>query len=237
MVGFRGEPFARERLAGPSLDAAERLLWALLVRRMPGVADRVGRIVEVEAYGGPEDRASHARAGHTARTAPMFGPAGHAYVYLVYGMHDCLNVVTGPDGAASAVLIRAVEPVAGLDVMRTGLARRAAAREARRGASSAFARATAGARPGGDQPGHRLATGPGRLCAAFEIDRSFSGTDLCAADGPLTLASGAVVDPASIVRTPRIGVGYAAPPWHAIAWRVLIAGNPSVSGPRAPASD
>ncbi len=220
------------------LDAAESLLGAFLVRRMPGVIDRVGRIVEVEAYGGPEDRASHARAGNTVRTAPMFGPPGHAYVYLVYGMHDCLNVVTGPDGAASAVLIRAVEPVAGLDVMRAGAARwvaRRAARQPEGAAGSAATGDTLSARH--HQPGHRIGTGPGRLCAAFDIDRSFTGMDLFDADGPLVLVAGMRPDPASIRRTPRIGVGHAAPPWDAVAWRLLIAGNPSVSGPRAPITD
>jgi DNA-3-methyladenine glycosylase len=92
------------------LEVARDLLGTLIVRHVAGVL-RVGRIVEVEAYDGPDDRASHARAGLTARTAPMFGAPGHAYVYLVYGVHQCLNVVAHPQGRASAVLIRALEPV------------------------------------------------------------------------------------------------------------------------------
>jgi DNA-3-methyladenine glycosylase len=90
------------------LEVARDLLGTLVVRELEGER-RAGRIVEVEAYDGPHDRASHARAGHTARTAPMFGPPGHAYVYLVYGVHHCLNIVAHPPGAASAVLIRALE--------------------------------------------------------------------------------------------------------------------------------
>jgi DNA-3-methyladenine glycosylase len=84
----------------------------LVVREHEGHR-RIGRIVEVEAYDGPHDRASHARVGLTARTRPMFGPPGHAYVYLVYGVHHCLNIVAHPDGRASAVLVRALEPLVG----------------------------------------------------------------------------------------------------------------------------
>jgi len=98
--------------ARPVLEVARDLLGTLIVRQQHDLL-RVGRIVEVEAYDGPLDQASHARVGLTPRTAPMFGAPGHAYVYLVYGVHHCLNVVAHPDGAASAVLVRALEPVAG----------------------------------------------------------------------------------------------------------------------------
>ena len=213
------------------------MLGALLVCRVEGAPERVGRIVEVEAYGGPEDRASHARAGRTTRTAPMFGPPGHAYVYLVYGMHDCLNVVTGPDGEASAVLIRAVEPMAGIEAMRASLAARASERRSRRSPGDARRRATGPDRPDVDHiPDHALASGPGRLCAALEIDRSFTGLDLCAAGGRLGLVPGTPPDPASIRRTPRVGVGYASPPWDQIAWRLALIDSPSVSGPRLTAN-
>ncbi|HEX4898100.1 MAG TPA: DNA-3-methyladenine glycosylase, partial [Candidatus Limnocylindrales bacterium] len=103
----------RARLAGSTLDAARSVLGARLVREDPGRLTRVGRIVEVEAYIGTDDLASHARFGPTARNAVMLGPPGVAYVYLVYGMYDCLNVVTEPEGRPAALLIRAVEPVDG----------------------------------------------------------------------------------------------------------------------------
>jgi DNA-3-methyladenine glycosylase len=95
-------------------EVAPDLIGRYLVLAEPGVPERVGRIVETEAYVGEHDRASHARAGRTARTAPMYEAAGHAYVYRIYGMYWCLNVVTEPVGTPCAVLIRAVEPITGL---------------------------------------------------------------------------------------------------------------------------
>ena len=101
-------PLPTEWYARPVLEVARDLLGTLVVRELEGER-RIGRIVEVEAYDGPHDRASHARAGHTGRTAPMFGPPGHAYVYLVYGVHHCLNIVAHPPGAASARMSTALE--------------------------------------------------------------------------------------------------------------------------------
>ena len=182
----------------------------------------MGRIVEVEAYLGPEDRASHARAGLTARTAPMFGPPGVAYVYLVYGMYDCLNVVSGPSGRAGAVLIRAVEPLEGMIAMRAALAAHAAARRRRRSPGSETS-------AGRHTPDRRLAGGPGLVAAAFSIDRSMTGRDLCDATAALHLeAAPPGARPVRITRTPRIGVAYAGEPWISLPYRFLDASSPTV---------
>ncbi|WP_165226081.1 DNA-3-methyladenine glycosylase [Aquisphaera insulae] len=105
----------------PAEDVAPDLLGKLLIRREGnGKPRRVGRIVEAEAYLGPHDLAAHSSKGRTARTEVMFGPPGHAYVYLIYGMYNCLNAVTGPGNHASAVLLRALEPVENIDVSASG---------------------------------------------------------------------------------------------------------------------
>jgi DNA-3-methyladenine glycosylase len=179
---------------------------------------RVGRIVEVEAYIGEEDRASHARFGPTARNAVMYGPPGRAYVYLVYGMYECLNVVTEPEGRAAAVLIRAVEPVIGEALMRDARAaheqRRLARRDpATRAASVARIRAL---------PAKRLASGPGLVAAAFDITRADTGADLLDPEGLLRLEPGRA-DATAVVTTPRIGIAYAAEPWRSLPWRFVDA--------------
>jgi DNA-3-methyladenine glycosylase len=199
-------PVDRALVSGDAVTTARALLGTFLVRD-DGVGRRVGRIVEVEAYAGPQDQASHSRAGRTDRTAVMFGPPGHAYVYLVYGMHHCLNVVCGPDGVAAAVLIRALEPLVGLARMRE-----------RRGP-------TAG-------PEERTAAGPARACQALDIDRSFNGLDLLG-DERLWLASdsGGPLGEADIVTGPRIGVDYAGPDWAARPWRFGVAGSRALSRP------
>jgi len=194
----------------------------------------VARIVEVEAYDGPEDRASHARFGSTRRNAVMAGPPGVAYVYLVYGMYDCLNVVTGAVGAPGAVLIRAVEPLDGAQEMRRARlvveARRRAARTPE-GLAAAEARIAA-------TRADRLASGPGLVAAAFGIDTSLTGSDLCDEGSTIRLERdaedvGDLVADAAVEITPRIGIAYAGPDWASRPWRFAIAGHPSVSGPRA----
>jgi DNA-3-methyladenine glycosylase len=199
-------PLPREFFARETEDVARDLLGTWLVRDGPdGLTG--GPIVETEAYGGPEDLASHTRAGRTPRTQPMFGEVGHAYVYLVYGMHDCLNVVAYRGRAAGAVLIRAIEPRLGVDLMR-----------ARRG--------------GRTGPDSVLASGPARLCRALSVTRALTGNDMTTDDGLWLALSPTAEDAPEIAVGPRIGVEYAGPGWADRPWRFWIAGNPSVSKPR-----
>ncbi|MEH1100775.1 DNA-3-methyladenine glycosylase [Micromonospora sp. CPCC 205561] len=185
-------------LAGPVAPAARGLLGCRLA-----AGDVTVRITEVEAYAGTAgDPASHAHRGRTPRNAVMFGPAGHAYVYFTYGMHWCMNVVTGPDGEASAVLLRAGEVVDGLDAAR---ARRPAVRR-----------------------DVDLARGPARLCAALGIGRDAYGSWLLG-DGPVRLRPAEAPVPAdAIAAGPRVGVTGA----HDVPWRFWIAGDPTVSAYR-----
>jgi DNA-3-methyladenine glycosylase len=142
-------PLERGFYARPTTTVARELLGKLLVRHVAERPPLVARIVEVEAYLGVRDAASHARRGPTPRAAIMFGPPGFLYVYLIYGMHHCMNVVTETDGVAGAVLLRAAAPVVGFD---TGP---------------------------GVRGGHRRPlTGPGKLCAALSITRAQNGHDL-----------------------------------------------------------
>ena len=161
----------------------------------------------------------------------MAGPPGVAYVYLVYGMYDCLNVVTGQEGAASAVLIRAVEPLDGFDQIRADrlavtLRRRAGRTPEGREAARARLERTAA---------HRLASGPGMVAAAFGIDTTWTGRDLCSPEAHLRLERDPR-DPSDTVRddairtSARIGVGYAGAEWAERPWRFAIAGHRSVSG-------
>jgi DNA-3-methyladenine glycosylase len=189
----------------------------------------VGRIVELEAYIGEEDRASHARFGRTARNDVMHGPPGIAYVYLVYGMYDCLNIVTEPEGRPAALLVRAVEPLEGIEAMRA--ARLARWRSRRKDPPSA-ADAAEAARLAA-LPSHRLASGPGLVAAAFGIDRSMTGLDLLDPRSPLRLEPAPPDEPSpQVVTTPRLGIDFAGPPWTERSWRFVVPGNHSLSGPR-----
>jgi DNA-3-methyladenine glycosylase len=189
-------------LAGPVLEVAPRLLGARLSHDGVSV-----RLTEVEAYAGPDDPGSHAYRSRTARNAVMFGPPGRLYTYFSYGMHVCANVVCGPEGTASAVLLRAGEVVEGLPLARER--RPAAARNDR-----------------------DLARGPARLCQALGIGLEHGGGDL--GRGPVTLVLGeAASGPMSGVETgPRVGLRGA----PERPWRFWIAGEPSVSAyrPAAP---
>jgi DNA-3-methyladenine glycosylase len=158
----------------------------------------------------------------------MFGPPGRAYVYFVYGMYHCLNVVTEPQDSPSAVLIRAVEPLSGLGEMRSarvehaGRSRRAGAPEPECGH---------GPRQEHRLPSdHRLASGPGLVCAAFSITRADDGADLCDVSSDLRLEAN---DPAGfppiVATSPRIGIGYASEPWRSYPWRFYMPESPSLS--------
>jgi len=183
-----------ELLAGPVVPAARGLLGCRISAN--GVTIR---ITEVEAYGGGGDPASHAYRGRTTRNAVMFGPAGYAYVYFTYGMHWCMNVVTGPEGEAAAVLLRAGEVIDGLATAR---ARRPAARR-----------------------DVDLARGPGRLCAALGLNGSADGLYLLG-DGPVRLAPRVEpVPPERITSGPRVGVTGA----RDRPWRFWIVDEPTVS--------
>jgi DNA-3-methyladenine glycosylase len=168
----------RDFFARDTLTVARDLLGQRLVRILDG-RRLSGRIVEVEAYVGEEDQACHARCGRTERNAPMYGPPGHSYVYFLYGMHHCFNIVTEREGFPAAVLIRALEPLEGSEEMR----------------------ALRGGRP--DLP---LTSGPARLCQALDIDRHFYGADLCAPDALLFLEEDASIPEEDVVTGPRIGV-------------------------------
>ncbi len=156
-----------------TIEVSRDLLGKVLVH-----GPTAGIIVETEAYLGGDDLASHSAAGVTDRTRVIFGPPGHAYVYLSYGIHECLNIVAEPDGQAGCVLIRALEPVEGLEVMR---ARRPRARTDR-----------------------DLTTGPGKLTVALAITRAHNGVDMTRGDLIVRAAAGA--EPFEIAVTKRIGI-------------------------------
>jgi len=159
-----------------------------LLGKVLAMGDLTARIVEVEAYCGPLDPGSHTFRGKTKRNATMFGPPGHVYVYFTYGMHWCANAVCGDPGEGVAVLLRAAEPLTGLEAMR---ARRPAART------------------DGD-----LCRGPARLCQAFGIDGSFDGADLVRADRRLTIVDDGAPPPDAVTST-RIGLSAGADlPWR-----------------------
>jgi DNA-3-methyladenine glycosylase len=205
-------PLPRRFYARPTVEVAHDLLGKLLVRRTAGGATRLCRIVEVEAYLGERDAASHARRGPTPRAAIMFGPPGFLYVYLVYGMHHCMNVVTETDGVAGAVLLRAAAPAEA-----DGTARRAPA-EADGTAHRALAEADGRAR--------RALAGPGKLCAALGITRRDNGLDLVARTGLYLADDGA--PPPRRASSARIGVEYAGA-WAARKLRFFVAGSAYVS--------
>ena len=195
----RGATLPRAFYRRSSLEVAPDLLNKVLVW-----GPRAARIVEVEAYDGADDPASHAFGGRTARNAAMFGPPGHLYVYFTYGMHWCANAVCGPSGRATAVLLRAAAPLRGLDEMR-------AARTVGRSVS---------------RRDRDLCRGPARLAQAFGIDGASDGADLVGPSGVRIVDDGtAPPDPPG--RSARIGIRQATDR----PWRWYVPGDPSLSRP------
>jgi len=166
----------------------------------------------------------------------MYGPPGIAYVYLVYGMHDCLNIVSEPIGRPAALLVRAVEPVGGIDAMRAARAERSVSR--RRAAAgdddaTRRSRASVAAARLRSVPDLQLASGPALVAAAFDLDRALTGTDLFDRHSPVRVEPRPTTEPEPrIVAGPRVGIAYAGPEWIGRPWRLSIAGHPSVSRPR-----
>lgn len=163
----------------------------------------------------------------------MYGPPGRAYVYLVYGMHDCLNIVTARVGRPAALLVRAVEPIAGIGAMRAARAERIVGRRRATSDDDPVASVAAALDRLRSVPDARLAAGPGLVTAAFGLDRSMTGLDLFDPDSPVRVEPRPASEPEpSIVAGPRVGVAYAGPDWAGRPWRLAIAGHPSVSRPR-----
>lgn len=195
------KPIPREFYNRPTLVVARELLGQRLVcevdnRRLSGI------IVETEAYIGPDDSASHASKGRTARTGVMFGPPGRAYIYLIYGMYHMLNLVTEPEDFPAAVLIRAIEPQEGLETMRRF-------------------------RPRAGFPAG-LTNGPGKLCQAMGIDKRLNNWDVTLGQ-KLWLEPAPPLPNRAVATGPRRGIGYARPADQAAAWRFWARGNPFVS--------
>jgi len=182
---------------------ARALLGKILVHESPAGLT-AGRIVEVEAYCGPKDRAAHSVGGRrTPRNEVMWGPAGRLYVYFTYGMHHCGNVVTRRSECPEAVLLRALEPLAGIDLMRQ-----------RRGRPMSVT---------------ALARGPGNLCLAMGIDRTMNGADLTV--GPVRILESPSVPASRVGMSPRIGVAYAGADAF-LPWRFFVRDSEAVSGKR-----
>ncbi|MFM9704743.1 DNA-3-methyladenine glycosylase [Streptomyces galilaeus] len=197
-------PLPRTFFERPVLDVAPELLGRLVVRTTPDGPITL-RLTEVEAYDGPNDPGSHAFRGRTARNSVMFGPAGHVYVYFTYGMWHCMNLVCGPEGEASGVLLRAGDVIEGAEQARK---RRLSARNDK-----------------------ELAKGPARLATALDVDRALDGTDACAfGDTPIRILTGTPVPADQVRNGPRTGVsgdGGVHP------WRYWVADDPTVSPYRA----
>ena len=185
-----------------ALTVARELLGARLVRVLTNGVRLCGRIVETEAYSGLDDLASHGRAKPTKRNRPMYGPPGRAYVYFTYGNYWMFNIVCEPEGIPAAVLVRAVEPLEGLDEM--------AARRPGRGPSE-------------------WTSGPAKLVMAFGISGADNTLDLTTPANNLWIELGEAVPDDQVRTGPRVGMGQTPEPWHSMPWRWWVAGNEFVS--------
>jgi len=187
--------------ARPTLTVAYELLGKTLVRNIDG-RRLSARIVETEAYIGPNDTACHASKGRTPRTEVMFGPAGFTYIYLVYGMYYMLNLITEQEEFPAAVLIRAVEPLEGIELMRAHRQK--------------------------PMPDVNLTNGPGKLCLALKIDKGLNKWDVTTGQN-LWLEAGNNKAHITVAAGPRIGIGYALPQDKMAPWRFWVRGNRFVS--------
>ena len=181
--------FARD-----TIDVARDLIGKRLVRQI-GSQRISGIILETEAYRGEEDLACHARAGRTPRTEIMYGPAGRAYIYYIYGMHWLLNFVTEGEGYPGAVLIRSIHPVEGRDFIS----------KRRMG-----------------QPEQFWTDGPAKICQSLAINGDLNGENVCKADSLIYLESELRINPELIQSGPRVGLNAVPEPWKSIAWRYVV---------------
>lgn len=203
----------RPFFARPADELAPAVLGQTLVRILPDGTRLAGTIVEAEAYVGVVDRACHSfNHRRTPRVEAMYGPPGTAYVYLTYGMHWMLNLVCGDPGEPVAVLLRAIEPTHGLELMRR---HRASAPKA-----------------APEIPDRDVCRGPARLCQALAVDIALNSVDLTTSN-ELWLEAGEPIPRDQIARTPRIGVASAGKPWADAPLRFVIAGSRWASGPRS----
>jgi DNA-3-methyladenine glycosylase len=195
-------PLPRTFYNRSALIVARELLGTRLVRVEADQPRISGLIVETEAYTGLDDMASHGRRKPTPRNEPMWGQPGFAYVYLSRGIHWMFNVVTEPEGVPAAVLIRAIRPLEGLDLIATR-------------------------RP--DRKPREWTSGPGRLTTALAISRAQNRIDLTTTDSGLWIEAGEPIDDTVVQTGPRIGLGKTPEPWLSIAWRWWLAGDEHVS--------
>lgn len=179
----------------PTVEVARALLGQRLVRIDLGPRRLSGIIVEAEAYVGTQDLGCHAKAGKTNRNASMWGPPGHAYVYLTYGIHWMLNFVTEQEGFPAAVLIRAIDPLEGISIMRKRRSGR---------------------------PFREISDGPAKICQALCIDGTLDGHDLCTPDSKIFVEPGQPVKSNAVTRGPRVGLNTVPEPWKSMPWRFRI---------------